>query len=392
MKIRSELIKAAPDDLGRAVAAQFENLAEADFVACHFDVDLGAEKVMACFAEHGHARHISSSCLGAMTRDGHSCDDPYGLGIFAIFDPEGDYGTAACAFDGDPKNAGRQATIDALEMIARRGEAPDLIWMSVCPGVEEDVLSGIIDVVGPQVPILGGSAADNDVSGNWSISDGRTLIRDGVVVTAMFPSARISFAYQNGHAPTEHSGMVTRAQGRTLYEIDHKPAAEVYSAWSGITLEDNEPEKFVLAESTFGPLGRHRTATEPVPHFLLAHPSMLYADGRLELFANVAEGEHIVQMEGTREALIKRAGRVVDQARKIGAISDDAIIGGLNVYCGGCMLGVRDAMDDVVEHINASLAVAPFLGVFTFGEQGPILNKGNSHGNLMISAVVFYED
>jgi hypothetical protein len=53
------------------------------------------------------------------------------------------------------------------------------------------------------------------------------------------------------------------------------------------------------------------------------------------------------------------------------------------------MLSVRERLDEVVAGVNASLDGAPFLGAFTFGEQGALLKAGNRHGNLMISCIIF---
>lgn len=59
------------------------------------------------------------------------------------------------------------------------------------------------------------------------------------------------------------------------------------------------------------------------------------------------------------------------------------------IYCGGCMLHVRERMDEVVECVRAAIPGAAFLGAFTFGEQGAIVDNCNRHGNLMISALTF---
>ena len=53
------------------------------------------------------------------------------------------------------------------------------------------------------------------------------------------------------------------------------------------------------------------------------------------------------------------------------------------------MLSVQDRIEEVVDGVVAELPGAPLAGVFTFGEQGPIVGAGNRHGNLMISCVVF---
>ncbi len=59
------------------------------------------------------------------------------------------------------------------------------------------------------------------------------------------------------------------------------------------------------------------------------------------------------------------------------------------VYCAGCMLTVQNEMDRVVKELNDTLNGSPFLGTFTFGEQGCFIGGENRHGNLMISAVIF---
>ena len=53
------------------------------------------------------------------------------------------------------------------------------------------------------------------------------------------------------------------------------------------------------------------------------------------------------------------------------------------------MLAVRDRLEDVTDGIREALPGVPFLGIFTFGEQGVVLDGRNRHGNLMISAILF---
>ena len=94
-------------------------------------------------------------------------------------------------------------------------------------------------------------------------------------------------------------------------------------------------------------------------------------------------------MVGTRESLIARAGRVARAALSAGNLTPAQTAGALVVYCAGCMLTVRDAIDDVAREIRRELGDAPFLGTFTFGEQGCFATRESFHGNRMISVVVF---
>lgn len=332
--------------------------------------------------------HGATSCLGAMTHQGQTD----GIGIFSISDPSGAYGTALEHMLDDPRAAARKATSAALVAADRVGERPELVWVSATPGTEEEILSGIEDVVGTDVPIIGGSAADNSIAGDWFVFDRDGRSGNGVVVSVLFPSSPVTFAYQSGYTPTAHSGTVTRSDGRTIHEIDGRPALEVYGEWTNGQISGVDPamkEKAILSDSTLWPLGREVAQLGNVPFFLLAHPALARSDGSIDLFATVETGEKLTLMTGTKDSLIARAGRVAALARASGQMTKDTVSGALMVYCGGCMLSVQDRLSEVVAGVNEALDGAPFLGTFTFGEQGALIRAGNRHGNLMISCIIF---
>ena len=370
-----------------------------DFVTMHVNCNVGMDAVMVrhgdraiseSSAAHGStAFHGASSCLGAMTHDGPAS----GVAVFGLSDADGDYGTAVASFDDDAQAAATTATKQALLRADRVGEQPDLIWIAATPGVEEAVIAGIEAVVGPHVPIIGGSAADNSVSGDWFVFDSTTSTQSGVVVSVLFPSTPLSFAYQSGYFPTHHEGFVSKVEGRTVQEIDGRPAMDVYSEWTGGDVpraDAGEAQtKFILSESTLWPLGREINQVGEVPFYLLAHPASANPDGSVDLFATVKVGERITCMNGTKDSLIARASRVASLAREAGDLNCKPPSGALMIYCGGCMLSVQDRLGEVVSGVNEALDGAPFLGAFTFGEQGTLVKAGNRHGNLMISAIIF---
>jgi hypothetical protein len=332
----------------------------------------------------------ATSALGSMSDQGVSD----GIVAFVVRDPDGDYGVGAASLGKDPAAAGREATLKALSNAGRDGERPTLVWVMTTPGDEEIVLEGIQQIVGLSTPIVGGSAADNTVSGNWKVLAEGLEDPDcsrAVAVAVLFPSTQVYHAYQNGYAPTETAGTVTRAQGRVIHEIDGRAAAEVYSEWTGgrIVAGSKSGVSPILADSTFFPLGREIAALNGVPQYLLAHPSGVDENASLHLFADVSEGETLRLMEGSVTGLVSRAGRVAQLARATGQLPADQVAGALMVYCGGCMFPVRESLEDVVDSVKDALPDAPFAGYFSFGEQGPVVGEGNRHGNLMISCLVF---
>jgi len=94
-------------------------------------------------------------------------------------------------------------------------------------------------------------------------------------------------------------------------------------------------------------------------------------------------------MRGTSEALRTRAGRVAADALALARLRPNEAAGALVIFCAGCMLTIRDELDDVVASLREVLDGVPFLGCFTFGEQGCFVGGENCHGNLMISVTVF---
>ncbi len=380
--------RAAVSEIAAALGAG--QAASPDFVTLHY----GAARPVDDLWRHATeafgpaALHGGSSCLGVMTRQGAACGRGDAIGAFAIWDPAGAYGTAMVALDGAPRQAAAEATRRALARAGRAGEAPDLVWLTASPGHEEAILDGIKDVIGRSALIVGGSAADNDVSGGWSVfaSDGAS--GSAVVVSVLFPSTPIGCAFESGYAPTERRGAVTASDGRRLLQIDHRPAAEVYAEWTGgrvpVPASDS---RSILAEATLSPLGRKQTEIAGIPIHLLAHPAVAHADGCLELFANIGTGEELCLMAGSEASLLQRAGRIAQTSRE--QLGGAAAAGALMIYCGGCMLAVRDRMDDVAAGVAESLGDVPFLGVFTFGEQGETVDGDSAHGNLMISCTSF---
>lgn len=333
--------------------------------------------------------HGGTTCIGLMTRSGFHSREGYSVGLFGIVDKAGAYGVASSAVVENPQNAGRNAIKMAIKEAGREGESPDLVWLNVSPGIEEEVLLGIQEVIGENVPVVGGSTADNFVAGLWYQFTHQTTLEDGIVVTAMYPSSKTHVAFQSGFSPTEYMGKVTQAEGRLLQKINGRPAAVVYNEWTGGLVNDFMMGGNVLATTSLNPLARYVGHMEGNDYHRLSHPETITHDGAMTLFTKVEEGEELILMAGNRQNLITRGGLAVQSALRAGNICEDQVAGGLIIYCAGCMLTVQNGMDDVALGISQSLGEAPFIGTITFGEQGCFLNGDNYHGNLMISVVLF---
>lgn len=351
---------------------------------------------MAMLAELPNAQQFSrhwiacSSCLGAASSFGVDDAGDRRISILAIHDAAGSYGVASV--QQDPALIRQQAAATVMAAIANAGrdaELPALIWCMQAPGFEEQIITGIQQVVGDQVPILGGSAADDDVSGQWNQFDGITLGQHLLVIAVLYPSVAISSYFSSGYSDGNIQGIVTAVQGRRILEIDQQPALQVYNRWlDQAGLAPMQPG-VVMSASTFHPIGRALRARD-IPFSLLSLPTSVAEDGSVELLSELQPGDQISLMHGSKEQLVRRAAHVVRVASNNLRLQHDVEpAAALIVYCAGCMLAVRDQIAEVQHSLSANLPGIPYLVAFTFGEQGCFADGLNRHGNLMISAVIF---
>lgn len=381
---------------------------EPDFVCIFHDSAHDAAAIFA-FARQQFPRAAimgGTSCAGVMSQ--HGIGGAGSVGLLLVEDPDGDYGTAGVALAGDIAGCAEQALHAALDAAGCAGELPELVWIYQAPGQEEAVIAGLRRVVGDRCPIIGGSSADNEVAGAWQQIGPAGAMTGGLVVGVLFSSGGIGFAFQGGYEPGGASGIVTavggdcgpagglpsgvvtRARGRQLIAIDGQPAAEVYNRWIGGGLDELLADGGnILKQTTMFPVGIDAGKVEGITNYLLIHPDRILAGGALSTFAEIEEGTRLYSMRGNRGRLIQRAGKVAAAAAATLPGGSRSLAGGLVVYCAGCMLAVGEAdMPGVSTAISDSFGGMPFLGCFTFGEQGAMLGR-NAHGNLMISAVAF---
>jgi hypothetical protein len=364
------------------------------YMVAHASVTYPAAEVAAALREiaPGVPVHGGTSCLGVMTEAGFHSVAGTGIGLFGVLDAEGAYGVGSAEIEGDPAIATAAAARTAIARAGRAGEAPRMLWITGAPGHEERVLASLASLVGPHVPVAGGSAADNDVSGKWSQFTAESVHHQGVIVTAMYPSKSTVFSFHSGYDPTSSGARVTKGSGRRIDELDGEKAAVVYDRWLGGAIGDTlAAGGNILARTTLSPLGRVAGQAGGVPYHQLLHPDSVTPEGGLTLFADVTEGEELILMRGSQESLVTRAGRVARSAIEQSPSPSPKVLGALVIYCAGCMLTIRERMPDVVGNLREALGDAAFLGAFTFGEQGCFVGGDNRHGNLMISILAFVE-
>jgi hypothetical protein len=287
-------------------------------------------------------------------------------------------------------NRARERAHAACKEIEQRlGKRPNMLLLHATPGFEEQILSGVRDAFGTDVPVYGGSAADDALDGKWQVFANRAVCSEGFLLLGLASERAPSGGFLGGYLATKHTGKLTRVHGRIVYEINGLPAAEVYNAWSdGAISAEVEKGGNVLSKTNLLPLGRTVGAGHGMPRRLLAHPrAVVPGEKGLEFFAEFSRGDEVTLMISTRGPLISRVRRAVQRARGSGR---ETPRGALLIYCAGCLGMMLDQADHIAKEFAAELPAVPWVGIATFGEQGTFFEQGESrHGNLMCSAVLF---
>ena len=359
----------------------------------------------------------STSCRGVMSERGwqSNVEHTFSLGLLGIKDDEGYYAVASSSIGADenPFELAVQATQRLLERgtlaaasKASKGQGappslftPSFVWCSIGPGNEEMVLEGIRSVVG-SCPIIGGSSADNKVNGNWyqlCSEDQRYTKLNGFSIGIAYSSMVCEQCFFSCYTPTSFRGIVTKGDGRHIYEINGERAVDVYNRWTGGEVQKHLDELNgssdhlnVLGLTTLFPLGKKiGLGNQGESLFQIIHPSNVNNNGSFDTFANVNQGDEIFCMAGTKENLKSSISKCSQQLLRDSSVALNEVIGALVVFCGGCMLQIEEEMDIPCKKLSSQLGGSPFLGCHTFGEVGRFADGQVAHGNLMFSVLLF---
>lgn len=332
-----------------------------------------------------------TSCYGVFTNKGVLVGEKGSIVMMAIESPDIEVGVGfeEVTSETDIRSTAVKALQNALIQINKtKQDKPDLIYLATYPGYEETIIDAISNEIGYDVPIYGGSAADNTIEDKGFIFAGGRLFSKAVAVALVYSNVKLSYDFENGFGYKNHSGNVTKSGERVVYEIDNQPAGKVYNKWADMRFKEGEN---ILSQSSFAPLAK-KVEYNGEDIFISVHPKRIDPiDGSLHLFADVANVETVYFIEGNANDLIERPRKIIDRALAKAEMKRSNIFAGTIIYCGGSMLAIKDNIDEIIPIIAESMGNKPFIGAFTFGEQGYIPGYGNFHGNLMNSVVLFGE-
>lgn len=272
---------------------------------------------------------------------------------------------------------------------ANGGKKPDLFIM-IPDGITGNgaaIVEGAQSVLGKNFPIIGGSAGDDYLFKETFEYCGEKVITDSVVGIGISGKFSYGFGIRHGWEPIGLPLKVTKTDGVVLKEINHEPALKVYQDYFGKDASDLIKEPLARMAYTY-PLG---ISVEGSDELLIRDPVVANEKGEITMAAAIPEGTTIRLMIGDRDAAIKAAKTAAGIARDQLKGKPPRFVIMFNCMARNKLLGVR--CNEENKAVQDALGQdVPMIGLYTYGEQGPLLGKKGTpayfHNETMTMLVV----
>ena len=417
----------------------------------YFTDNMDAKEVLSGL--RGYAPHAAiigcTSAYAAVTEDGWhgtpGVDGP-SLGVMAIHDEQGTY--IASRIEIDPENpleSARALGDQIKERCADSAEGlPVAQWMMAPAGNEEDLLRGLLASLGENLVLAGGSSGvvTLDDPGHQITGDpesGDVVTKNALTLLSMYPSCSVQLRFGHGYRPTPKVGVVTRAEGRVILEIDGRPAADVYNEWIGgeidAWLDGEKPEDDTLIFANCARLALGREVAydnDGDPVYALSHAVAIVPDegekssedgeesssgstsrekkkkgkgkgkgkGKERKGASVSakgiswitefrEGDRVRLCVATDHARANRMSVMLRQHMQSPVMRACDVHGHVIAACVSLPMTIGERMAEYSTGFAAALEHTPCLLGWTYGEQGTFSNGRLQHSNIMLSAMSF---
>jgi hypothetical protein len=232
-------------------------------------------------------------------------DQPLKTGCSAIA-LSSSFSTGVSAFEAqDPRAAGREATAEALAGIADAPHAAVLLFVDSESGDQAEVVAGAYAVAGGRIPLAGG-AAGGPIRARFA--DGRAISR-GVVAVAIGAISPIGVGVAHSCVAVGAPSIVTRSEGPNVFQLDGRPAEDVYLEKLGVEdrdLDDEEFEKLAMVH----PLAEPELGGGLRPRYVRSRA----AGGVLVCATSIEENAAVIVCEQTPDTILDSACTAVEDA------------------------------------------------------------------------------
>ncbi len=173
-----------------------------------------------------------------------------------------------------------------------------------------DVLSGVRKVLGIELPIVGGAAADDFFFQKTFQFFNDEILTDSVPAALFCGDIAVGIGVRHGWLPLGRERHVTRSSGHIIYQLDNEPAVSIYEDYLGIKREELMEEPLAHVAMSY-PLG---TEIPGRTEYLLRDAIRVGRAGSLVCTGDMPEGSTVRLMIGGHESALEAAQQAAYEA------------------------------------------------------------------------------
>jgi hypothetical protein len=226
------------------------------------------------------------------------------------------------------------------------------------------MLEGLSEVVGTQVPIMGGLAGDGGAFAQTWVLDDAGVSSDHLVCVGLY-GAKLSISHGSygGWSPFGPARKVTRCRNNVLLELDGQPALSVYKRYLGEHAKGLPASgllfPFAMLTSDHSEMGQIRTIL-----------GVDEVEGSLTLAGDIEPNGYLRLMHASTDALVDGAQTAAQSAKNMHSAPGNGLA--LLVSCVGRKLVMGGRVDEEVEAVGEVFGQgATLAGFYSYGEISP---------------------
>jgi hypothetical protein len=294
--------------------------------------------------------------------------EKHAIAVLLFSFPETIYFNAACVNEVSLKSglrSGEELADKLLYGFKNIRRDLGLIFSDGLKAQGSDLILGLQKKLGMSFPLAGASASDNLAFKKTYQYYGEEALSDSACAVLWAGKLNFGLGTKHGWKPLGKPRFATKASGNIIYEIDGKPAVNIYREY--LSFESARLKKDLKKISILYPIGIFIPGEE---EYLLRNTLAIENNGALLCQGNIPEGSMVRLMIGTKVSCLEATQAAAQEAKNNLAGRKANFVLVFNSVSRYILLGRRSKEELTI--IKEHFPDTPVLGIYTYGEQSPL--------------------
>lgn len=284
---------------------------------------------------------------------------------------------------GQQREAGAKVAAEANSVEDR----PHQVLLVLTDGLirdQDEILRGCYSILGAQVPLFGGAAADGwRMTGTYVMADGKVL-QDAVVAAMIASDAPLSVSVRHGFGLVGPAMFVTSSANGRVLTLDDRPAMDVYLDRLGAPPEAYTDAEAFVQFALARPLGLQRRSGVDARNV----STEVDLEGRsIGGGGGIDPGSLAWAMYGDEQSILAAVDAACAEA--VDGLHGRPPIGMLTFSCAAlrAILG-EDGIQREGTRLENAVAGVPFAGFYTYGEIARTRGVNGFHNQAIVAVAI----